>query len=90
MAMTPVAEARMFRVGRYTVRQQMRSDNPAFAQYVVFKGDKLIGKSFSVPDEGCCRWLERQSMSGPVYASISAPLTRHTTWQYRWRSSKAA
>jgi hypothetical protein len=54
-----------FTIGKYTVREQLRFDNPAFPQYVVFLGDKLIGKSFSRPDLGCCQFLERES----IYAS---------------------
>ena len=69
----------MIRLGRFTVVTRLRFDNPAFAQYLVFIGDKLIGKSFSMPDEGTCRWLECQEIAGrTVYAEKSAPLQRHT------------
>lgn len=62
-----------FRLGKFTVRQQLRFDNPAFAQFVVFIGERLIGKSFSMPDLGCCEWLERQAdLDRVVYAKDSA------------------
>lgn len=53
-----VCETRTFDLGPYTVRQTPRFDNPAWPVYTIFKNDTLIGKSFSVPDLGCCRWLE--------------------------------
>lgn len=48
-------------LGPYVVREGLRPDNPAFPVYLIFKGDELIGKSFSMPDEGCCRWIEQQA-----------------------------
>jgi hypothetical protein len=55
-----IAESRTFKVGRYTIRQQPRFDNPAFGKYLIFRGDDLIGSTFSVPDAACCEWLEAQ------------------------------
>jgi hypothetical protein len=72
-----IAEVRSFQVGRYTVWQKPRLDNPAFAQYLVYLGKKLLGASFSVPDVECCRWVERNG-SSPKYADQSAPLRRWT------------
>lgn len=54
-----IADTRSFQLGPYTVKQRPRFDNPAFAVYKVFRGDRFIGDSFSIPDEGCCAWLER-------------------------------
>lgn len=53
----------MIRLGRYTVVQRLRFDNPAWPQYVIFAGDKLVGKSFSMPDEGWCQFLEQQGIA---------------------------
>lgn len=54
-----IAESRTFQLGPYIVRQRPRFDNPAFAVYKVFRSDTFIGDSFSIPDLGCCEWLER-------------------------------
>lgn len=54
-----VCETRTFTLGKFTVRQSPRFDNPAWAVYTVYLGDKVIGKSFSIPDLGCCEYLER-------------------------------
>lgn len=60
-----VCETRTFTLGPYTVRQSPRFDNPAWPVYTILKNDKIIGKSFSIPDLGCCRWLE---INNGVYA----------------------
>ena len=52
-----------FTLGLYIVRISLRPDNPAFATYLIFRGDKLIGKQFSRPDEDACKWLERNEYS---------------------------
>lgn len=70
-----IAETCSFALGRYTVWQRPRPDNPAWAVFVVYVGTKLIGKSFSRPDLECCRWLER---SNGCYAEQSAPPRRYT------------
>lgn len=72
--MIRVAETKTHRVGKYVVRQQPHFDNPAFAQYLVFLGDVLIGKCFSIPCESDCEWLERQQREQTLYAYSSAPL----------------
>ena len=54
-----IAETRSFPVGRFTVWQKPRFDNPAFAQYVIYLAGKLIGKSFSRPDAECCERMEK-------------------------------
>lgn len=53
-----VCETRTFTIGKYTIQQRPRFDNPSWAAYTIFVGDKVIGKSFSIPDLDCCRWLE--------------------------------
>lgn len=58
-------------MGPYTVRIGLRRDNPAFPVYLVYLGERFIGRSFSMPDQGCCRWLEHQ-----IYAGTSAPEKR--------------
>ena len=60
----------MWEEGPYRIQQRPRPDNSAWAQYIVFRGDRLIGKSFSLPDLGCCQWLECHA--GNVYATVSA------------------
>lgn len=60
-----------FTIGVYTVHARPRQDNPGWLVYLVYRGSSLIGKSFSVPDLGCCRWLET---SNGVYASSSTML----------------
>lgn len=66
-----IAETFSFEIGHYVVWQKPRFDNPAWPQYVIFRGEKLIGKSFSMPDLDCCRWLERQRGEKLVYATSS-------------------
>lgn len=79
-----IAETCTFVLGCYTVQQRPRPDNPAWPVYIVFRGDpetgyRVVGRSFSRPDEGCCRWLERQvDMDRPMYAYASAPLYRRS------------
>jgi hypothetical protein len=57
-----------YQLGRYLVRIALRSDNPAFACYIVFWRNKFIGKQFSRPNRADCEWLERW---GNVYATES-------------------
>lgn len=63
---------------KFTVRAGLRPDNPAFPVYLVFIGERLIGKSFSLPDLECCRWLERQITDRLVYAASSATLKEYS------------
>lgn len=60
--------ATSFDLGPFTVRIGLRPDNPAFPVYLVFRGERLIGKHFSRPSESDCRWLERNN---GVYATGS-------------------
>jgi hypothetical protein len=46
-------------LGRYTVRQGIRVDNPAFPSYLIYCGERLIGKQFSMPSESDCAWLDQ-------------------------------
>jgi hypothetical protein len=64
-----------FKLGRYVVRIALRHDNPAFAKYLIFRGDKLIGRQFSWPCESDCQWHER--MAG-VYATVSQTYHKFT------------
>jgi hypothetical protein len=70
-----IAEAYEFQLGLYTVRVRPRPDSPGWPVYIVYRGMLLIGKSFSRPDEGCCRWIET---SNGAYAAPSGPPRRHT------------
>lgn len=63
-----IADTTSFDLGPFKIHQRPRFDNPAFAVYLVFRGARLIGKSFSRPDRGCCEWLER---TNGVYAERS-------------------
>lgn len=78
-----IAEVRSFTISRYTVWQKPRMDNPAFAQYLIYIGDRLLGKSFSLPDLGCCQWVEHHGSESPQYAESSAPIKRWTTAKQR-------
>lgn len=49
----------MTKVGPYVVREGLRQDNPAWPVYLVYRGERFIGKQFSVPSESDCEWLER-------------------------------
>jgi hypothetical protein len=53
-----------WKCGRYIVRQAIRSDNPAFPCYMIFRADKLVGRSFSVPDRDWCEAIERITATG--------------------------
>ena len=61
-------------LGSFVVRCTLRFDNPYFPRYVVFKGDKLVGMQFSVPNLSDCKWLERgaeyAASSGPTYTGV--------------------
>ena len=59
-------------MGAFTVRVCLRPDNPAFPIYAVYRGELFVGKSFSMPDEGCCRWLEAQEANRIRYAAEAA------------------
>ena len=72
-----VAETRSFDLGPFTVHQRPRFDNPAFAVYMVFRGIRLVGKSFSVPNRDWCESIERIEKLGR-YVLDSAPLKRHS------------
>ncbi len=63
-----------FQLGPYTVhlRQQPGQQCPL---YHVFLGSVKIGKSISVPDLGCCQWLERQQRDQTGYAYSTERLT---------------
>lgn len=59
--MENVVEPCTFTVGAFVVRQAPRFDNPRWAVFIVFLGERLIGKSFSRPDEGWCGHLLRMA-----------------------------
>jgi hypothetical protein len=63
------------KIGRYIVRIGLRRDNPSFPVYLVFLGDRLIGRQFSVPSLSDCDWIERQAN----YAAPSKRPRRHSS-----------
>lgn len=73
-----IVETKTFQLGAYTVRQRPRIDSPGWAQYLVFLGGVLIGKSFSMPALSDCEWLERQQREQTFYAFSSAKLKNVT------------
>lgn len=78
----------IIRVGKYVVRVGLRPDNPAFPQFLVYRGDKFIGKQFSVPCESDCDWLARQADAhSPQYAPRSKPARKHSTGGYNTRNA---
>lgn len=60
-----------FQLGEFTVRVRMRQDNPAFPQYVIYRSDEFVGRSFSRPSIDDARWLLRQNIEGTIYASVT-------------------
>src|SRR3990167_3708695 len=71
-----------WKCGRYTVRATLRLDNPTFARYVIVRGEKIVGTSFSVPDRAWCEAIERLTKWGS-YVEKSAP---PKSYSYRLRS----
>ena len=61
-----IAETSTFAVGKFTVRQSVRPDNPFFPCYSVFLCAVFIGKQFSYPSASDCEWLQR---NGGVYVA---------------------
>lgn len=64
-----IASTSTFTLGRFTVHVRPRFDNPAWAVYVVFLGERLVGKQFSIPSLSDCQWLLR---TGGVYSPPTA------------------
>lgn len=83
----PIAETRSFRLGDFIVQQRPMQGNPAMPVFVVWLGEKLIGRLASWPTLDDCRWLMRGR-----YAASSAPLSPYdphsgsaNTWMFRKR-----
>ena len=75
-------------LGKYTVVAATRPDNPAFAVYRVFVGDRLIGAQFSVPCLSDCQWLERSSGTLAPYSSgRRVRTTRYSTGGHKTRNA---
>ena len=77
--MIRVAETRTYPLGKFTVRQQPIFNNPAWAEFLVFLGDHLIGKCFSSPSVSDCHWLERQQREQTIFAYTTDPLPELST-----------
>lgn len=71
-----IADTRTFQLGPYTVVQRPRANDPACPAYTIWRGEQIVGRSYSRPDEACCRWLESHP-GRPLYASGSATLRQY-------------
>lgn len=71
--MIAIVEAATWQCGRYTIHRTCRPDNPAWPRYLIFKGEKLVGRSFSVPDKDWCESIERIEKLGRYVEKLSAP-----------------
>ena len=69
-----IADTVSFELGCYTIWQRPRFDNPAWSVFMIYLGDKLIGKSFSRPDLDGCQRIEREGKTKQEASSI-APLS---------------
>lgn len=63
-----IAATSTFTLGRFTVCVRPRFDSPAWAVYIVYLGERLIGKQFSRPSLSDCQWLKRNN---GTYATVS-------------------
>lgn len=67
-----IAQVRIYAVGRFTVREQPRPDNPYWPVYIVILNDRIVGKGFSKPNESDCQWMLANTRDGDlVYANPS-------------------
>jgi hypothetical protein len=57
-----IAATSSFAVGRFTVHQRPRLDNPYFAVFIVHLKGVYIGRQFSMPSVGDCESLGRRHM----------------------------
>lgn len=78
-----IAETQTYELDRYTIVKRPRHDNPGWAQYLVYLGEKLIGKQFSIPSITDCQWLARQLPGEVVYAEQSAAPNGHKAKQLK-------
>ena len=78
-----IAETKSWSIGPYRVQQRPRFDNPAWAVYVVMRGEDLIGKTFSIPSLSDCQWLER---NGGEYSKTTRPSRRYSHGRPIWNS----
>lgn len=78
--MIPIVRERSWSCGKYLVRQAVRQDNPAWPRYIILRPDnraraldpwKIVGQSFSVPDEGWCEAIERITRLGRYVEKLS-------------------
>jgi hypothetical protein len=73
--MIPIAERSTWKLGLFTVRQVVRQDNPYWPAFLIFLGEKLIGRQASRPSESDCEW--HRATSG-VYATVSVSPQKFT------------
>lgn len=78
-----------FTLGRFTVHVRPRFDSPGWAVYIVYLGERLIGKQFSRPNISDCQWLARQGdpVSRPVYAPRSLYGRKYSTGGYNTKNA---
>ncbi len=74
-----IAESKRWACGRFTVQERSRPDNPTWPVYIILLHDREIGRSFSIPDIGCCEWL--LSHQDGIYA----PPAVNKPWDYGHR-----
>lgn len=83
-----IVESCSWRLGVFTVYQRPRFSAPAWPQYLVYIGPKLIGKQFSRPSLDDCRWLEIHAREEcVVYASAARRI--HPYREYSIRGGQA-
>lgn len=66
-----IVETSTWTIGRFTIHKRPRFDNPAWAVFLVYCGEELVGKQASYPSLTDCEWLLRQG----IYAESSARVT---------------
>jgi hypothetical protein len=75
-----------WKCGRYTVRQTLRLDNPAFARFLILRNGKIVGTSFSMPNRAWCEAIERLAKWGRYVEHSAAP----KSYSYRLKDKARA
>lgn len=71
--MIPITQCAAWKCGRYVIRRVVRLDNAAWPSYWILRKDKLVGRSFSVPDRDWCESIERITKLGRYVEKLSEP-----------------
>jgi hypothetical protein len=56
----PLAQTSTFTISVFTIKQKPLFDNPAFAVFLIFLKDRLVGRQISYPTLTDCRWHEQR------------------------------